>query len=354
MKAWRIESHGSADSLKLQEVNAPKLEAGQALVRVRAIALNHLDLWVRKGVPGHTFPLPLIPGSDALGVIEKKGEGPSPGLEGGTPVLIQPIFSCRRCRACMEDLDFCCEKLHLFGESQDGGCAEQIVVPFENLVPLPASILQSPEKLAALVSLPTAYVTAWNMLKRRARLRPSETVLIQAGGSGVGVAAIQIAKLIGSTVITTVGSPEKEKKAKNLQADCVINYSKNPFREEIKKFLKTLPQSPSGVDVVVDHVGVETMKESLRCLRPGGRLVTCGATTGSKIELDLKPIFFKSIEILGATMGSRIDLPELVSLVLEGKLKPVVDRVFPFAQLKEAHEHLEGRKAFGKVVLTVP
>jgi NADPH:quinone reductase-like Zn-dependent oxidoreductase len=240
------------------------------------------------------------------------------------------------------------------GETQDGGCAEQVVVPIANLIPRPKSI--SAIEGAAL-AIP--YLTAWTMLTRKAEVRPGETVLIQAGGSGVSVAAIQMAKLLGATVITTVGSDEKIEKARQLGADHVIHYKRTPFREEVKKFLANQSQKQgqktkkTGCEVVLDHVGTDTFQESLKCLTWGGRLVTCGATSGSQIELDLKAVFFKNISILGSTMGSKSDLIRIVQLVASGQLKSIVDTVYPLSDLPKAFERLQNRSVFGKIILQV-
>jgi NADPH:quinone reductase-like Zn-dependent oxidoreductase len=219
-----------------------------------------------------------------------------------------------------------------------------VIVPLTNLIRRPPSL--SPEQAA---SLPIPFLTAWTMLIRKAQLRPGDVVLIHAGGSGVSVAAIQIAKLIGATVITTVGSDEKIEQAHALGADFVIPYKKVPFRNEVRKIITHLGKK--GCDVVLDHVGADTLQESLKCLSWGGKLVTCGATSGAQVEIDLKAIFFKNISILGSTMGSKSDLIRIVDLVASGKLKPVVDSIFPLSELPKAYQKLESRKVFGRVIL---
>jgi NADPH:quinone reductase-like Zn-dependent oxidoreductase len=231
------------------------------------------------------------------------------------------------------------------GETTDGGCADFVVVPAQNLIP-------RPEGMSAVdaAALPIPYLTAWTMLTRKAEVRPGETVLIQAGGSGVSVAAIQMAKMLGAHVITTVGSEEKAAKAKALGADQVILYKKTPFREELKKILT--PLGKKGCEVVIDHVGADTFADSVKSLAWGGRLVTCGATSGADIKIDLKVVFFKNISILGSTMGSKADLIRIVDLVHAKKLKAIVDSTMPMTELAEALKRLENRKAFGKVVLT--
>ena len=349
MKAWRIDQHGGPEVLKQIEVDKPALKAMQVRVRVEAVGLNHLDLWVRKGVAGHKFPLPLIPGSDTAGTIAEFGPGAEEalapeGLRAGSPVLINPGISCGRCEACLSGNDFLCRHYGILGETQDGGLADFVSVPATNIIPRPATLSATDA-----ASLPIPFLTAWTMLTHKARVRPGEYVLIQAGGSGVSVAAIQIAKLLGATVITTVGTDEKAAKARALGADHVINYRKTPFREEVKKILAQ--HHRKGCEIVLDHVGAETFADSIKCLAWGGRFVTCGATSGADVQLDLKVLFFKNISLLGSTMGSKGDLLRILQLVAEGKLKPVVDSVFPMSRLPQAMDHLEKRAAFGKIVV---
>jgi NADPH:quinone reductase-like Zn-dependent oxidoreductase len=349
MKAWRIEKHGGPEALKYMDVPTPKCGPMQARIRVEAVGLNHLDLWVQKGVPGHKFPLPLTPGCDIAGKIEELGPGAAEALKTsgiilGSPVLVNPGISCGHCEMCLSGFDPLCKSYGILGEHQDGGCAESVVVPIANLI-------LRPSELSAVegASLAIPYITAWSMLTRKAGVRAGETVLIQAGGSGVSVAGIQIAKLLGATVITTVGSDDKIEKARKLGADYVIQYKKTPFRGEVKKILTSLGKS--GCEVVVDHVGVDTFQESLKCLAWGGRFVTCGATSGSNVELDLKAVFFKNISILGSTMGSKADFIRILQLVATKKLHPIVDTVYPMSELPKAFERLENRNIFGKIVL---
>jgi NADPH:quinone reductase-like Zn-dependent oxidoreductase len=350
MKAWRIEQHGGTEALVRKEIPAPVPGPMQVLVRVEAVGLNHLDLWVRKGVPGHQFPLPLTPGCDVSGVIESFGAGAedalsASGLVAGSPVILNPGLSCGRCEACLGGFDPLCAKYGILGETRDGGCADLVVVPTTNIIARPAGM-----SAIDAAALPIPYLTAWTMLFRKAQLKAGELCLIQAGGSGVSVAAIQMAKLIGATVITTVGSAEKATKARALGADHVILYKEKPFRPELRAILKNLGKK--GCEVVVDHIGQETFADSLKSLAWGGRLVTCGATSGGDVQLDLKAIFFKNISILGTTMGSKADMLRIVELVAQGKLRAVVDSVYPMNNLAQAHAHLESRHAFGKVIVT--
>jgi NADPH:quinone reductase-like Zn-dependent oxidoreductase len=335
--------------LERQELPAPEPGPMEVRVRVEALGLNHLDVWVRNGVEGHKFPLPLTPGCDVSGVIEKFGAGSESALfpnqlKLGSPVLVSPGVSCGICPACLSGFDPLCPRYGILGEHRDGGAADLVVVPVANLI-------ARPEDLSAVeaAALPIGFLTAWSMLTAKARLRAGETVLIHAGGSAVGVAAIQMAKLLGAHVITTVGSDDKVDKARALGADHVIQYRSTPFREEVKRILAV--HGKKGCEVVVDHVGADTFSESFKCLSWGGRLVTCGATSGSRVELDLKPLFFKNISILGSTMGSKAELLRIVDLVAGGQLRPVVDSVEPMKDYPAALERLGRRQVFGKIVV---
>jgi NADPH:quinone reductase-like Zn-dependent oxidoreductase len=341
MKAIVIREHGGFEKLEAAEVPEPVLAPGEAMVRVRAVALNHLDIWLRRGVPGHKFPLPMIPGSDVSGVVESVPAGSS--FAPGDEVIVAPGYSCGHCQACLSGRDPLCLQFGMFGESRDGGCADRIAVPARNLLRKPARL--SFEEAAA---LPLDFLTSWHMLIARAELRPGETILVHAGGSGVGSAAIQIGKLWGATVYATVGSPEKAAHALELGADAVIEYRTADFLAEVRKLT-----AKRGVNIVVEHVGADTFERSVRSLARGGRLVTCGATTGSDVTLNLNLLFFKLLSILGSTMGSLSELHEIMSHVEKGRLRPVVGHVLPLAAVADGHRLLEDRAVFGKVVLTV-
>jgi len=342
MRAVVIHRHGGVDCLDLTEVDEPAA-AGRAIVRVRAVALNHLDLWLRRGVEGHTFTLPMIPGSEVSGVVEFVPPG-STGWKDGDEVIVAPGISCGFCEACNSDNDPLCRSYGIFGETENGGCAEKISVPVRNLLKKPAFL-----SFAEAAAIPLDFLTAWHMLVSRARLQSGESVLIQAGGSGVGSAALQIARLHhAGVIITTVGSPEKVEQARSLGADHVIQYRDNDFVREVRQIT-----NKQGVDVVVEHVGGDTFEGSLRALARGGRLVTCGATSGAEVKVNLRLVFFKLLSILGSTMGSLSELHEIMKEVEAGHLHPVVDRVLPLAAVAEAHRLLEERRLFGKVVLEV-
>ncbi len=341
MKAIVIREHGGVERLESTEVPDPTPNVGEAIVAVRAIALNHLDLWIRRGVPGHKFHLPMIPGAEVSGVIDQVADGY--GWKRGDEVIVAPGFSCGFCVACLSGHDELCAQFGILGENRNGGCAEKIAVPIRNLIRKPAAL-----SFAEAAALPLDMLTAWHMLVARAQLRHGETVLVHAGGSGIGSAGIQIAKLWQATVYTTVGSAEKAKRAKELGADETILYREKDFLEAVRALT-----AKRGVDVVFEHVGAETFSRSLKCLARGGRLVTCGATTGSETTININLIFFKLLSILGSTMGSLAELHEVMKHVEAGRLRPVIDRVLPFDQIAEGHRVLESREAFGKVVLTL-
>jgi NADPH:quinone reductase-like Zn-dependent oxidoreductase len=342
MRCVVVREHGGFDKLLLEERPVPAPGPGQVRVRVRAVGLNHLDTWVRRGVPGHTFPLPLIASSDASGVVDALGPGAT-GCKEGDAVVVLPGVSCGACAACQGGVDQLCRHYHILGESCDGTAAEFVCVPVANVAPMPKNLSHEQAASVALV-----FQTAWNMLVRRAELRAGETVLVHAGLSGVGSAAVQIANLLGAQVIATAGGAEKVAKVKALGAHHVIDYRAKDFAAEVRALT-----GKAGVQVVFEHVGVATWEGSLKCLARGGRLVTCGATTGGNVPLSLHAVFFKSLSILGSTMGSKGDLRTILQLCEQGRLRPVFDRALPFAEVREAHRLLEAREALGKLVLTV-
>ena len=340
MRAVLVRQHGGLEELRFEEVPDPTPGPGDVVVEVRACGVNHLDLWVRRGVLGHTFPLPMIPGCDVAGVVldaDEKAHGIAPGR----PVIVAPGIGCGRCERCALGDDQLCRHYGILGETRDGGYAPRVAVPARNLLEKPEGL--SFEEAAA---FPLTFLTAWHMLAARAELRPGEDVLVHAAGSGVGSAAIQIARLLGGRVIATAGSEAKLARARELGAEETINYREKDFAQEVARIT-----AKRGVDVVVEHVGEETFEGSVRSLAKGGRLVTCGATSGPRAELNIPRLFFKSLSILGSTMGSSGELHRLVRRVGAGKLRPVVDRVRPLEQAAEAHRILEDREAFGKIIL---
>ncbi len=340
MRCVVVREHGGFDKLRLEERPLPAPLPGQVRLRIAAIGLNHLDTWVRRGVPGHTFPLPIVPSSDAAGVVDALGAG-AQGVKEGDAVVVLPGVSCGVCESCLQGVDQLCRHYHILGESGDGTCAEYVCVPAANVAPKPAR-LSMPEAAATCL----VFQTAWNMLVRRAELRAGETVLVHAGLSGVGSAAVQVANLLGAQVIATAGGPAKCAKVKALGAHHVIDSKAQDVVAEVRALT-----GKAGVHVVFEHVGAATFDASLKVLQRGGRVVTCGATTGGTVSLSLHAVFFKSLSILGSTMGSKGDLRTILRLVEQGRLSPVLDRTLPMAQVGEAHRLLEERAALGKLVL---
>lgn len=343
MQAVYVREHGGPEVLGLEELPTPEPARGEVRVRVRAAALNHLDVWVRRGLPGAPFHLPIVPGSDGAGDIDALGEGVE-GLEIGQPVMILPGVSCGHCAMCSSGLDHLCRSYGILGEQRDGVQAQFVVVPRANVIAKPERFSYAD---AAAVSL--TFLTAWHMLVGRAELRGGETVLIHAGGSGVGSAGIQIARFVGARVITTASTDEKLALARKLGAHETINYKTEDFAKRVRALT-----GKRGVDVVFEHVGGETFERSLRCLAWAGRLVTCGATTGALAKVNLTHLFFKSQSILGSTMGSRGEYHQLVKLFDAGYFEAVIDRVLPLARIADAHRAIEDRAVFGKVVVEPP
>lgn len=339
MKAIVVREHGDVDRLLLEELPDPEVGPHEVRVRVRAAGLNHLDLWVRRGVPGHRFPLPLVPGSDGAGVVDAVGDGVL-GIAAGDEVVLLPGVSCGVCEACQSGDDPLCRRYGILGESRDGTCAEFVVVPAANVAPKPKNL-----SFAEAACVPLVFQTAHAML-RKARLRAGETILIHAGASGVGSAAIQIARLFGARVLATAGSPRKAELARNLGAEDVIDYAREDFEARVRELT-----AGRGVDVVFEHVGAATFSGSLRCLARGGRVVTCGATTGAEVTLNLRVLFFKNLEVIGNTMGGKGELRRLLRVVEQGRLRPVLDRALPLTEAAQAHRILEAREAVGKIVL---
>jgi NADPH:quinone reductase-like Zn-dependent oxidoreductase len=342
MNAIVYSEHGGPDVLRYVEVAEPRIGPHEVLVRARACAMNHLDLWVRKGIPGVAIPFPHIPGSDIAGEVAKVGEKVS-HIRVGEKVLLQPGISCGECEHCIAGRDNFCRSYTLFGYMVDGGCAEYVKSPAANIVPIPANL--SFEEAAA---VPLVFLTAWHMLITRAQLKPAETVLILAAGSGVGSAGIQVAKAMGARVIATGGTEEKLARAKGLGGDETILHSHHDFAKEVKRLTNR-----RGVDVVMEHVGQATWEQSVHSLAVGGRLVTCGATSGWEGKLDLRYLFSRHISILGSYMGSKSELYPVLDLVVRGLVKPVIDKVLPLAHCAEGHARMERREQFGKIVFQV-
>ncbi len=341
MKAARIHQHGSPEVLAYEDVPEPKIKANQILVRVRGCALNHLDLWVRAGIPGMKFAMPHILGSDIAGEVAEVGEL-CERVKPGWRVLLSPGLSCRQCEQCMAGRDNMCRRYTVFGSGVDGGNAELIAVPEWSAIRIPDDL--SFEEAAA---VPLVFLTAWHMLVGRAGLQMGEDVLLLAGSSGVGSAAIQIAKLFHCRVIATAGGEAKLAKAKELGADHVLDHYGQDIAAEVKKIT-----GKRGVDVVFEHVGAATWPKSLESLAPAGRLVTCGNTTGWDVKLDVRYLFSKQWSLLGSYMGTMGELYQVLKFVFRKQLKPVIDSVYPLSEIRAAHERLENKEQFGKIVMT--
>lgn len=341
MRAVVIREHGGLEKLEFEERPIPEPGPKEIRVRIHAAGLNHLDTWVRRGVPGHTFPLPMVPGCDGAGIVDALGAGvEAPAV--GSRAMVAPGYTDGPDAMTARGLDHLSRTYGIFGEMRDGTCADYVVAPQANVLPLPDSV--SFEVAAA---FPLVYLTAWGMLVRRAALQPGETILIHAAGSGVSTAAIQIAKLCGaSRILATTSSESKAERARAMGVDEVLDYTADKWPRAVRA-----ANGGKGVDVVVDHIGQATFGGSLRCLVRGGRYVTCGATTGPAASINLNLVFFKSLSVLGSTMGSLGDVHRCLDLVASGHLQPVVDDVLPLSEVAEAHRRMEAREVFGKLVL---
>jgi len=338
MKAVRIHQFGGPEVLTYEDIPDPQPRKDQVLVRVRACALNHLDIWVRKGLPG--VKLPHILGSDIAGEVVEAGEYVG-GFKAGQRVLLSPMHYCGRCTKCVAGLQNHCREFTVLGNGVDGGNCELIAATAANVIPIPDTL-----DFNQAASVPLVFVTAWHMLVGRAGIRPGQTVLVLGAGSGVGSAAIQIARMFHCRVITTAGDEAKLAKGHELGADYGINHYTQKISEEVRKIT-----NKEGADIVLEHVGAATWDESVKSLKSGGTLVTCGATTGPKVALDLVHLFARQLTLLGSYMGTMGELHEVLGHVFAGRLKPVVDRVLPLSEIRAAHEYLEKSQMFGKVVV---
>src|ERR1700678_865983 len=338
MKAVRIHQFGGPEVLTYEDVPDPQLRKDQVLVRVRACSLNHLDIFVRNGLPG--IKLPRIPGSDIAGEIAEIGEYVS-GFKVGQRVLLAPMHYCGHCERCVAGLQNQCREFTVLGNGVDGGDCELIAAPAANVIPIPDTL-----DFNQAASAPLVFLTAWHMLVGRAGIRPGQTVLVLGASSGVGIAAIQIARLFRCRVITTAGDETKLAKARELGADYGINHYQQTISEEVRKITNR-----EGADIVVEHVGAATWDESVKSLKSGGTLVTCGATTGPNVAIDLLHLFARQLSLLGSYMGTMGELHEVLRHVFAGRLKPVVDRAFPLSEIRTAHEYLEKSQMFGKIVV---
>jgi NADPH:quinone reductase-like Zn-dependent oxidoreductase len=340
MKAVVFKKHGTTAELEETYVPIPELGKKDVLVKVKACALNHLDLWVLAGMPGVKISMPHILGCDIAGEVVEKGKK-AHGIPLHKPVIVAPGISCGKCAYCKSGWDSLCAKYEIVGFQNNGGFAEYVKVPARNILPVIGNL-----GMESWAAVPLVFLTAWHILVTRAALQKKETVLIQAGGSGIGSAAIQIAKLLGARVITTVGSEEKIKRAKALGADSVINYKLKDFHTEVMRLTQG-----EGVDVLFEHIGGNTFTKSVLCLKKKGRIVTCGATAGRTVSFDLRYLYTHQLSVMGSYMGGIAELQRIVRRIQDGRLRPVIDQVFPLREARQALNRMAARENFGKIIL---
>lgn len=340
MQAVQVSAHGDPSVLEIVELPQPKPAAGEVLVKVAAISVNHLDLWVRRGMPGVKLPLPMIPGCDGTGEIVELGAGVD-GLRVGEKVLLEPGFSSGKSAHDLAGNDHLSDDYQIRGEHFDGLAREYLALEARFVLPLPAGC-----DLVRSAAIPLVFLTAWGLLVTRAQLQQGETVLVLGGASGVGSAAIQIARDLGARVIATVGSEKKAGLARELGAHEVVRHDQPDWPQAARKLA-----GGRGADVVVEHVGPATWAGSMRALARNGRLVTCGGTSGATVEIQLPHLFIKNQSVLGSTMGPKSAFPAIFARVASGVYKPVIDRILPLSKVREAHELLESRAVLGKIVL---
>jgi len=340
MKAVQFAEHGGTDVIEYAEVPAPEVGRDEVRVDVKAAALNHLDVWTRRGLPGIDLELPHTPGSDAAGVVREVGADVT-RFAPGDAVAVTAGVSCGDCEFCRDGEPSMCVSYHILGEHVPGVHAEEVAVPAANLVPVPEGVDWSVAGSAALV-----FGTAWRMLVDRAELGPGESVLVLGASGGVGHAAVQIADHLGAEVFATASTAAKLDHAVDCGADHAIDYESVDFADE----MRTLTDG-RGVDVVVDHVGAETWHGSLKSLAKGGRLVTCGATTGANPETDVDRIFWNQLEVIGSTMATPGQFDDVLEFVWDGTFEPRIRDTLPMSETARAHELLETREGFGKVVV---
>ena len=340
MKAVRFHEHGGLEVLRYEDVDVPRPGLGEVLVRVSACALNHLDIWIRNGIPSYKIPMPHISGCDVSGWIEEPGEGVS-GLDKGLRVVLSPGVSCGTCEWCRNGNDNLCVDYKIFGAGTQGGYAQYCVVRAVDCIPLPESIGDE-----AAAAFPLTFLTAWHMLFTRAQLKFGETLLVMGAGSGIGSAAVQMGLHAGATVIATAGSDEKVDQARSMGAKHVIHHTRERPRDRVREFT-----SGRGADVVFEHIGGEVLIEALASLAKNGRVVTCGATSGGTASVDIRFFYMRQHSLLGSMMGNRRELDQIIPLIASRQLTPVIDRTFPLSQAQVAQRWMEERKNFGKILL---
>jgi NADPH:quinone reductase-like Zn-dependent oxidoreductase len=342
MKAAVITEHGELDKVDPAEIAKPKPDRGEVLIQVKSAALNHLDIWVRRGRRGVTLSMPHILGSDAAGVISEVGAGVD-GFAAGDEVIINPGLSCGKCEHCRRGEQSECVSFGIVGMNRPGTFAEYVTVPATNIYPKPSHL-----NFDEAAALPLVYVTAWRMLMTKAGLKPGQTVLIHGIGGGVALAALQFAKLAGAVAIVTSSSDEKLRRAEQIGADHIINYKVRDVATTVKDIT-----AGRGVDIVVDTVGAATWPVDFSVVRRGGKIVLCGVTSGPKAETNLQALYWNQVTIMGSTMGSDDDFRAMLSAVFAAKLKPIIDSVFPLGKIRDAMARMEQGTQFGKIVLKI-
>ena len=340
MKAIYIKDHGNLDVLQYAKIDDPILMDGQVLVKIKAAGINHLDIWVRKGLPNTKLPLPLILGSDASGeIIDTKGA--VKGYAIGDEIVVQPGTFSSNCKKVKQGYENFSNSYGILGETQNGVQSEYVALDIKNIHPKPSHL-----SFQEAASMQLVFMTSYQMLVKRANIKKNDKVLIYGATSGVGSAAIQIAKYFGATVYTTVRDDSKIKHAKKMGADFIYKHDNKDWVLEIKEELKD-----NKIDIIFEHIGANTWNDSLRLLAKGGRIVTCGATTGSNVEINLAHLFMKQQSILGSTMSDIESFNEVMKLIENKIFFPFIDKVYSFSNIKDAHQRIEKRAQFGKVVL---
>lgn len=346
---FRVNVHGPAGSVVREAFEPSDPKPGWVRLRLKAMALNHLDLWTTVGMKGYPLALPVTPGSDGAGIVERVGDGTSlpPGVELGGSAMIAPGLSCGVCAFCLRGDDMLCREYKVMGHLCDGTAATHVLVPAANLLPIPGN--WDFEQAAA---FPLVFLTAWEMLVHKGKLRPGESVLVWGGGSGVGSAAIQLVKFLGGIPIAVVGNQAKAVRCWELGAEHVIVRSTENVASKVKDLI-----GKQGVDLVFEHTGAETWGTSVAVASRGGRIVSCGATTGRETVMDLRSLFAKQLTFFGSYMGRREHLWTLLGHLQRNTtnppFRPVIDRRFDLAEYPEAQVHLEAGAGFGKVVCRV-
>jgi NADPH:quinone reductase-like Zn-dependent oxidoreductase len=344
MKAAFIKTHGDLEQLTIGELEAPQIKQNEVLIKTNFSALNHIDIFLIKGWPGLNLNLPHILGSDGSGVIREIGSAVT-NINVGDRVTINPGLSCGKCYFCLSGKQNFCKSFSIMGENQWGTFSEYFKVPAENALPIPNNF-----SLELAAAAPLTFLTAWRALTTQANLKQEDVILIHGAGGGVSTAAIQIAKYLGAKVITTTSDSNKMKRAKELGADFVFNYKENP---DFGKIIYSEITNKRGVDAVLDSVGKDTFQNSLRLLRPGGCLVSPGATTGAISEIDIRQIFWKQLKVVGSTMSNQREFREVMNLIFQNRFKPIIDKVFPLNEVREAERYLREGNQFGKVILKI-